>query len=109
MANYRIRYWRDIPSLISAQDEHGRSKQMLPQRFQDAIDRAAMVAGETSEDAYLDGWTWGPMRQMRGPADRVARMVALQIDSEYPTERLDEMIRAHRPGTATLPEAGSDL
>ena len=49
------------------------------------------------------------MRQMRGPADRVARMIALQIDAEYPTERLDEMIRAHRPGTATLPEAGSDL
>lgn len=105
MARYRIRYWRDIPSLISAQDEHGRSKQMLPQRFQDAIDRAAMVAGETSEDAYLDGWTWGPMREMPGPADRVARMLALQIDSGYPVERLDEMVRAHRTGSATPPGA----
>ncbi|HQA69786.1 MAG TPA: virulence factor, partial [Aggregatilineales bacterium] len=64
--------------------------------FQDAIDRAAMVSGETSEEAYLEGWTWGPVKELPGTADRVVNLIVAKLDMEYPDERLEEMVRAHR-------------
>ncbi len=96
MARYRIRYWKEFPSVVRAEDEHGQAKAILPPRFQDAIDRAAMVSGETSEEAYLEGWTWGPVKELPGTADRVVNLIVAKLDMEYPDERLEEMVRAHR-------------
>lgn len=96
MSSYRIRYWKDFPSVVRAEDENGQVKAILPPRFQDAIDRAAMVSGETSEDDYLEGWAWGAPRQLPGTADRVLMLIVARLDAEYPDERLEEMVRAHR-------------
>ena len=49
-------YWRDIPSQVIAKKGRTTSKVQLSQRFQDAIDRAAMRAGKGSSDAYLSEW-----------------------------------------------------
>ena len=46
-------YWRDIPSQVIAKKGRTASKVRLGQRFQEAIDRAAMRAGKGSSDAYL--------------------------------------------------------
>ena len=46
-------YWRDIPSQVIAKKGRSKSKVQLSQRFQEAIDRAAMRAGKGSSDAYL--------------------------------------------------------
>ena len=66
VATYQIMYWQDIPSQIKARDENGIVKKMLPSRFQEAIDSAAVAAGKAEADAYLDGWQWGGKQHRPG-------------------------------------------
>ena len=56
MAKLITIYWRDIPSQIVAKSGRRSAKVRLANRFQDAIDRAAMRAGKGSSDAYLSEW-----------------------------------------------------
>lgn len=57
MAEVQITYWRDIPSMVAAREGDDIVKVPLAQRFQEAIDEAAMRLGDTDSDAYLAGWT----------------------------------------------------
>jgi len=56
MANLVITYWRDIPSAVSVKAGRKEEKRMLADRFQEAIDMAAMRGGASDTDAYLDDW-----------------------------------------------------
>ena len=56
MAKLITIYWRDIPSQIVAKAGRRSAKVRLANRFQEAIDRAAMRAGKGSSDAYLSEW-----------------------------------------------------
>lgn len=57
MAEIQVTYWRDIPSMVAARDGDDVVKVPLAQRFQEAIDEAAMRLGDVDADAYLAGWT----------------------------------------------------
>lgn len=48
--------WRDIPAQIVARSGKTRVRAELPERFQVAIDRAAMHAGVIGTDDYLAEW-----------------------------------------------------
>jgi hypothetical protein len=98
MARYRVRYWKDFPSVVSAEDGDDTAKAMLSQRFQEAIDQASMVEGSTDTDAYLAGWAWGPVEERPGAAQEVVDAVVGEIEAEYTPERLMDMIRHSRPG-----------
>lgn len=95
MATFQIMYWHDIPAQIKVKDEHGTVKKMLPDRFQQAIDSAAMGRGKTDADAYLDGWRWSRRETRDGSAQDVADALAEELDQSYPQTRLREMILAH--------------
>jgi Virulence factor len=56
MANLVITYWRDIPSAVSVKVGRKEEKRMLDNRFMEAIDMAAMRAGATNTDDYLNDW-----------------------------------------------------
>ena len=56
MAKLIVTYWRDIPAQVVAKQGRKSAKVMLPDRFQHAIDRAAMRAGKGSSDAYMEDW-----------------------------------------------------
>jgi hypothetical protein len=56
MANLIVTYWRDIPSQISVKIGRKEEKRMLSERFQEAIDMAAMRDGASETDAYLAEW-----------------------------------------------------
>lgn len=56
MAQLIVVYWRDIPSQVIGRMGRKTFKKQLSQRFQEAIDRAAMRAGKGSSDAYLSEW-----------------------------------------------------
>lgn len=56
MAKLITVYWRDIPSQVIARQGRSNEKCMLADRFQQAIDRAAMRAGKGSSDAYIAEW-----------------------------------------------------
>ena len=86
-------YWRDIPAQVTAQRGRSREKALLDARFQDAIDRAAIVAGLTDTDSYLAEW-----RRVASDCDgdmavTVAAEVA-RLEDVYPGDRLERLIRA---------------
>jgi hypothetical protein len=56
MANLIITYWRDIPSAVSVKIGRKEEKRMLADRFQEAIDMAAMRGGASDTDSYLADW-----------------------------------------------------
>ncbi len=84
MAIYQIMYWHDIPVQVRAKEAGGRASVPLPDRFQEAIDRAAMAAGLTGSDEYSGGFRWGPQQERDGPAHDVAAAVAAELDAQYP-------------------------
>ena len=95
MAEYQIIYWRDIPSMVIGRE--GRRNQeriQLSERFQVAIDEAAMRAGLTGTDAYSEQWRrtqWEPHADTPGVA---AQEVAAQLEAEYDAARLRALMGA---------------
>lgn len=88
--------WRDIPSQIIGQRGRRREKGMLSQRFQEAIDRAAMRAGKGGSDAYIAEWRRD--RSSIESDDDLSDIVAAELkrlESEYSDDRLSEMVRNH--------------
>ena len=86
-------YWRDIPAQVTAQRGRSREKALLDARFQDAIDRAAIVAGLTNTDSYLAEWRRVAARCNGDMAATVAAEVA-RLEDAYPWDRLERLIRA---------------
>lgn len=48
--------WRDIPAQVTARTGRRKASIKLTDRFQIAIDRAAVVAGKETTDDYLGEW-----------------------------------------------------
>jgi hypothetical protein len=94
MARYQITYWNGFPSQVKADDGQTSVKAMLSNRFQEAIDAAAMAAGSSDSDSYLEGWMTGDYQDAPGAAQEVLDHVLAELDAAYPPERLQELIRA---------------
>jgi len=93
MTEYRITSWREIPTMVTARDDTGATaKVALPDRFQEAVDEAAMRQGLVGSDAYLEAWVQGPWEQAAGSPDEVAGRVAAELDAAHPPERLAAML-----------------
>ena len=68
------------------------AKKPLPERFEQAIDRAAMKVGAMDTDAYLAEWRKADPYTLEGdPADIVEREAA-RLDTEYTQDRIKELI-----------------
>jgi hypothetical protein len=93
MAKVRVMYWKEFPYGVRGQDASGQVTRQLPERFQEAIDAAAMASGETSQEAYQAGFTWGPAEERPGTAAEAADAVLGEILRAYPDERLRGMAR----------------
>jgi len=85
MAKYKILYWQGIPSQVRAIDENGRASRQLPQRFQEAIDEAAMALGKIGTDSYTNGFQWGDELEQPGTAEEVAGVIAAELDKKHPS------------------------
>ena len=100
MANLIITYWRDIPSQISVKIGRKEEKRMLSERFQEAIDMAAMRDGASETDAYLAEWRRGTPEPCGDELDAEADAAVAAIEAAYPPERLRQLARAGgRAGT----------
>ena len=97
MAEYQITYWKEIPSMVSAREgRRERAKAELSERFQVAIDEAAMRAGLIGSDAYLEQWRRGEWQTREGSVEEVAAAVAAELEAEYTPERLAKMARSNQ-------------
>lgn len=106
MTEIQVTRWRDLPSMVMARDGADTVRVALPQRFQDAIDEAAMRLGETDADAYLAGWVRDPWTRSEGTTAEAAEAVAVALESEWPPERINDLLETYVRGHED--PAGSD-
>jgi Virulence factor len=97
MAEYQVTRWHAIPALVSARDGVDHVKVSLPDRFQEAIDEAAMRGGLAASDAYLEGWQRDQWTPMDGSPAAVAAAVAEQVQHDYPPQRLASIVASFGP------------
>ena len=83
MASVQILYWKDIPVQVRARDEKGRASLPMPDRFQVAIDLAAMLAGITGSDAYTELYVWQNLGDRAGTAQEVVAAVVAELDEQF--------------------------
>ncbi|QFT63478.1 Virulence factor [Roseivivax halotolerans] len=95
MPDVTIVYWRDIPAQVIVGKGRRAEKVQLPERFEQAIDRAAMKSGAAETDAYLAEWRKGTPYAVDGsPADAAAAEAA-RIEADYDQTRLKALIDNH--------------
>lgn len=92
MVDVVIVYWRDIPAQVSVGKGRRGAKIQLPERFEQAIDRAAMKIGAEDSDAYLAEWHRGAPYPVDGDAADVVKSEAARIEAEYDQERIKALI-----------------
>jgi hypothetical protein len=95
VAEFRVTYWRDLPSLVTARDREHTAKAALDPRFMIAIDEAAMRLGATDSDAYLEGWRQSDWDERSGSPEAVAQAVANELESEFGENRVQEMLDSY--------------
>ncbi len=92
MADVTTVYWRDIPAQVIVGKGRRGTKLPLPERFEQAIDRAAMKSGAAESDAYLEGFRKADPFQVDGVDAEVAAAQVARIDTEYDQERIKALI-----------------
>ncbi|MFT6451564.1 MAG: virulence factor [Paracoccaceae bacterium] len=92
MADVTIFYWRDIPAQVMVGRGRRGTKRPLSERFEQAIDRAAMKIGARDSDAYLAEWRKAAPFSVEGEDAAVADAQAAKLEAEYPQERLKSLI-----------------
>ena len=85
--------WREKSFLGNSFIWGVQAKTQLSQRFQEAIDRAAMRAGKGASDAYLEEWR-RVSSAVEGAPDEAARAAAEALESGYDDARLERLIKA---------------
>jgi hypothetical protein len=67
--------WREIPAQVTAKNESGSARAELSERFQKAIDAAAMKAGLVDMELYLEEWR----QEARSCGDDLEAEVAAEV------------------------------
>lgn len=92
MADVTIVYWRDIPAQVIVGKGRRGAKRQLEERFEQAIDRAAMKVNAKDSDAYLAEWRKAAPFSIEGDAAEIAESEAKRLEAEYDQERLKTLI-----------------
>lgn len=99
MAQVTIVYWRDIPGQVIVGRGRRAAKHPLPERFEQAIDRAAMKAGLAGSDEYLSAWRKEVVERPDAAPEALAEAMAAELDAAHPKAVLIELINnfGHKP------------
>ena len=92
MAELILVCWRDIPAQVIVKIGRQSAKRVLDDRFQEAIDRAAMRAGLRDTDAYLGEWRRTVVPAAGEDLESEADAAAARLDADYPPERLRALV-----------------
>ena len=93
-ATLTVIYWRDIPAQVTARGEAGSARAQLSDRFQKAIDAAAMKADLIDMDLYLEEWREEP----RPCGDDLETEVAAEAERLEATFGRDVLLQLTRSG-----------
>jgi Virulence factor len=106
MAELILVCWRDIPAQIIVKAGRRSAKRQLDERFQEAIDRAAMRAGLRDTDAYLGEWRRSGAGSCGDDLEAEADAALARVDADYPQERLRALVaNGGRAAAAEEPSA----
>jgi hypothetical protein len=92
MANLVVTFWRDIPSQVSVRAGRKEEKRLLPERFQEAIDMAAMRGGASDTDAYLNDWRRSEAVAVSDDLAAEADKAKADLEAQYAQDRLKSLI-----------------
>ncbi|MEM8577224.1 MAG: virulence factor [Pseudomonadota bacterium] len=92
MPDVTIVYWRDIPAQVIVGKGRRGAKRQLEERFEQAIDRAAMKVGARDADAYLAEWRKADPYPVEGDPAEIAEAEATRLETEFDQERLKALI-----------------
>jgi hypothetical protein len=92
MPDVTIVYWRDMPAQVIVGRGRKGAKMPLPERFEQAIDRAAMKSGAAESDDYLEGFRKAAPYLVEGTPQEAAEAEAARIDIEFDQDRLKTLI-----------------
>ena len=103
MPEITIVYWRDIPAQVLVGRGRRGAKAPLPERFEQAIDRAAMKVGASDTDAYLAEWRRASGGEGDGEPQALTEATAARLEHDYDDARLRALIAndGWAPGPAT--------
>jgi hypothetical protein len=88
VTTYQIVYWRDIPAQVKVRAGRVRAAKPLSDRFQVAIDQAAMRTGTIGTDAYLAEWWASAPCERDGDPGALATQIVAELEAAYPPDRL---------------------
>ena len=94
MAQLVTVYWRDIPAQVIVKKSRDSAKRQLDERFEKAIDRAAMRANLRDTDSYLAEWRRAAPVEVSDDLEAEATKAAAALESAYPEEKLKELVEA---------------
>ena len=94
MAQITVVYWRDIPAQVIAKRGRESAKRHLGERFEQAIDRAAMRAQLRDTDAYLGEWRRSEPRECSEDIEAEASALAEKLLAEYDDVKLKALVMA---------------
>ena len=92
MPDVTVVYWRDIPAQVIVGKGRRGAKKPLAERFEQAIDRAAMKIGAADTDAYLAEWRKADPYPVEGEPAEIAESEAARLEAEYDQERIKALI-----------------
>ena len=92
MAQMTILYWRDIPSQVIVKVGRKPAKKLLSERFQEAIDAAAMRGKKSETDDYLAEWRRGDAVECGDDIETEVEAAAQKLEEEYDDERLKALV-----------------
>ena len=89
-----IVYWRDIPAQVIVKSSRTTAKRQLTDRFQEAIDMAAMRSGAHESDAYMAEWRRGEPEACGDDCEAEADAAQARLEAYYDDARLEMLITA---------------
>lgn len=94
MAKLQIVYWRDIPAQVIVKSGRKTAKRVLPERFEKAIDQAAMRGQARSTDDYLAEWRRSDPVDVGDDLEAEAEAHAARLIEEFDEARLKQLVAA---------------
>ena len=93
MAKLTVVYWRDIPAQVIVKAGRRNAKRQLSERFEKAIDRAAMRANLRDTDSYLAEWRRAAPVACGDDLEAEADAAAQRLEAEFHEERLNALAK----------------
>ncbi|MCV6585060.1 MAG: virulence factor [Marinibacterium sp.] len=92
MPDVTVVYWRDIPAQVIVGKGRRGAKRQLEERFEQAIDRAAMKVNAKDSDAYLAEWRKADPYVVEGDPAEIAEAEATRLEETYDQDRIKALI-----------------